>query len=67
MASETNFNRQKQNYKIAKRLKDRAQRKAHGVTTIDAKKARQIKLLDRKKKKVQEKKAKKEAKMDTTD
>eukprot|EP00347_Sterkiella_histriomuscorum_P014381 403361084 len=59
--------KQKQNYKIAKRLKDRAQRKAHGVTTIDAKKARQIKLLDRKKKKVQEKKAKKEAKMDTTD
>lgn len=67
MVNETNFNRAKQNYKISKRIKDRAKKASHGVTTIDAKKARQIKLQDRKLKKKAEKASKKAAKMDTTD
>jgi len=37
MATETNFNRAKQNYKIAKRRKDRMRKASHGQPTIDAK------------------------------
>ncbi|CDW86258.1 UNKNOWN [Stylonychia lemnae] len=63
MPTETNFNRKKQNYKIQKRRKDRMKKASHGQPTVDAKVARQKKLLERRERKQQEKKALKEGKM----
>jgi hypothetical protein len=63
VGSETHFNRKKENYLARKRNKER-QKKSHiPSTTIDSKKARQIKLWDRKQKRKEEKKKLKESKM----
>lgn len=58
--SETSINRKKVNYLARKRTKDRQRKSAHAPVTIDNKKARQIKLFERKQKRKEEKKARKE-------
>jgi hypothetical protein len=64
--SETNFNRKKVNYLARKRHNDRQRKSKHAPTTIDNKKYRQIKLMERKLKRQEEKGKAKEAKMDTS-
>ena len=59
----TNFNRPKKNLLISKRRSDRQRKASHGTPTIDSKKARQIKLMDRKLKRKQQKLALKGSKM----
>ena len=63
--SETSFNRAKVNYIARKRTKEKQHMQGRIADTIDSKKARQIKLFNRKQLKKQEKKNKKDAKMDT--
>lgn len=65
MATETNYNRPKKNYQIAKRRKDKQRREVHGTPTVSYKVDRQRKLLARKQKKREEKKLAKESKMQT--
>ena len=62
--SETSFNRKKVNYLARKRTKERYKRQGLAPRTIDSKKARQIKLFERKQKKKEEKRRAKESKME---
>ncbi len=65
--SETSFNRKKVNYLARKRTNDKQRKAKHAATTIDSKKARQIKLFERKQKRKEEKRKAKEGKMDTSE
>ena len=61
--SETSFNRKKVNYLARKRPNDKQRKQGHVPTTIDNKKARQMKLFERKQKRKEEKRRNKEEKM----
>ena len=65
--SETSFNRKKVNYVARKRTKDRQRKQGKPQLTIDNKKARQIKLFERKQARKEAKRQLKEGKMDTTE
>ena len=60
----SNFNRPRRNLLISKRKRDRQRKASHGRPTIDSKKARQIKLMNRKLQKDSVKKAIKAAQME---
>lgn len=63
--SETSINRKKVNYVARKRTKERQRRQGKVSHTIDNKKARQIKLFERKQKRKEERRQAKESKMQT--
>ena len=63
--SETSINRKKVNYLARKRTNDKQRKIGRTVATIDAKKARQIMLFDRKQKRKEEKKEQKKAAKDS--
>lgn len=65
--SETSINRKKVNYVARKRTKDRQRKQGKQQLTIDSKKARQIKLFERKQQRKEQKKLAKEGKMDTSE
>ena len=61
--SETSINRKKVNYLARKRTNDRQRKQGRVPATIDNKKARQIKLFERKQQRKEAKRLAKESKM----